>query len=277
MESTLPFIMQVFDRHFDAGKSVFGELSKKIKSKKALELQEELFFFRLFLQVLERIHFENKQEVAEAFDPFKYLNKNLRKVQHIRMIADGFEKYFGEKRADYGEYQKQIAQNKKEIDTQVYEIILSIPLKDWENLYHQVRHFSRDLSVLTINTATTQIINEEIDFFYFDSKSRLDPQTIHEIFNGLKRVTALEKIRLSIGLNTIFTAKVHKQISELSLKMEEWQRNQLLLQHLGSFLGQKETVSKKYQMVLTQIQKAHKEETQVVAERCRGLFPKMLH
>lgn len=277
MESTLPFIMQVFDRHFDAGKSVFGELSKKIKSRKALELQDELFFFKLFLQVLEKVHFKNKQQVAQAFTPFNYLNKNLRKVQHIRMIADGFENYFGEKSADYGDYEKQIAQNKKEVYSQVYEIILSIPLKDWENLYHQVRHFSEGLSVLTINTATTQIINEEIDFFYFDTKSRLDPQTIHDIFNGLKRVTALEKVRLSMGLNTIFTDKVHQQITELSQQMEGWQRNQLLLQHFGSFLGQKEKVSKKYQLVLTQIQKDHKEITQSVAERCRELFTKMLH
>ncbi|MDN3686788.1 hypothetical protein [Cyclobacterium jeungdonense] len=277
MESTLPFIMQVFDRHFDAGKSVFSELSKKIKSRKALELQDELFFFKLFLQVLEKIHFKNKHQVAQTFTPFKYLNKNLRKVQHIRMITDGFENYFGEKSADYGDYEKQIAQNKKEVYTQVYEIILSITLKDWENLYHQVRHFSEGLSVLTINTATTQIINEEIDFFYFDTKSRLDPQTIHDIFNGLKRVTALEKVRLSIGLNSIFTDKVHQQITELSQQMEGWQRNQLLLQHFGSFLGQKEKVSKKYQLVLTQIQKDHKEMTQSVAERCRELFTKMLH
>lgn len=277
MESTLPFIMQVFDRHFDAGKSVFGELSKKIKSRKALDLQEELFFFKLFLQVLEKVHFENKQQVARAFTPFKYLNKNLRKVHHIRLIAEGFDTYFGEKRADYGDYEKQIAQNKKEVYTQVYEIILSITLKDWEDLYHQVRHFSEGLSVLTINTATTQIINEEVDFFYFDTKSRLDPQTLYEIFNGLKRVTALEKIRLSIGLNTIFTDKVHLQISELSQQMESWQRSQLLLQHLGSFLGQKEKVSKKYQLVLTQVQNAHQEITQSVAERCRELFTKMLH
>ncbi|WP_154855711.1 hypothetical protein [Cyclobacterium xiamenense] len=277
MESTLPLIMQVFDRHFDAGKAVFGELSKKIKSRKALNLYGELFFFRVFLQVLEKVHFSNKQEVSRVFAPFKELNKNLRKVQHIRMIADGFDTYLGNKPQDFADYEKELAQNKKEVYSQVYEIILSIPLKDWEALYAAVRDFSEGMTVLTINTAITQIINEEIDFFYFDTKSRLDPQTIHEIAGGLEKVTVLEKIRLSIGLNSIFTDKVHEQIAELTQQLEPWHRNQLLLQHLGCYLGQKERVSKKYQLVLTQIQKDHQGMTQSITERCKLLFTKMLH
>ncbi|WP_375585323.1 hypothetical protein [Cyclobacterium xiamenense] len=277
MESTLPLIMQVFDRHFDAGKSVFRELSKKIKSRKALELYEELFFFQVFLQVLEKVHFSNTHEVSRIFSPFRALYKNLRKVQHVRMITDGFDAYLAKNSLDYTDYEKQLAQNKKELYGQVYEIILSVQLKDWESLYTEVRHFSEGMTVLNINTAITQLINEEIDFFYFGTKSRLDPQTIHEIAEGLKKVTVLEKIRLSIGLNSIFTDKVHEQTSELAQEMGSWHRNQLLLQHLGSYLGEKERVSKKYQSALTQIQKDHLRMTQNITDRCKLLFTKMLH
>ncbi|MFO7823631.1 MAG: hypothetical protein R6V72_06805 [Cyclobacterium sp.] len=277
MESTLPQIMQVFDKYYDAGKAVFGELSKKIKSKKALELEDQLFFLRLFLLVLDRAHFTEKKRVDLAFGPFKELYKNLRKVQHIHMIQEGFDLHFGGNKGLYADYGKVISGDKKRIYTHVYEIILSIPPQDWENLYHDVAHYSRGMSVLTLNTAITQIINEEIDFFYFDAKTRLDPQTIHEIFKGLKKVTFLEKIRLNIGLNTIFTPLVHEQIMVLESEMVTWHKNQLLLQHLGNYLGNKEKVSKKYHSVLTQVQKMHKGLTQKIEDRCRQLFINMLH
>ena len=32
--STLPLVLHVFDKHYDAGKVLFEELSKKLKSKK---------------------------------------------------------------------------------------------------------------------------------------------------------------------------------------------------------------------------------------------------
>ena len=59
--------------------------------------------------------------------------------------------------------------------------------------------------------------------------------------------------------------------------METWHKNQLLLQHLGSHLGKKEDISKKYQPVLTLLQKNHKELTKDIDTRCQQLFTKMLH
>jgi hypothetical protein len=150
-------------------------------------------------------------------------------------------------------------------------------LQHWENLYRNIWKNSKGMSILSINTAINQIINEEIEFFYFDTKARLDPQTISDTYKGLKKVTVLEKMRLSIGLNSIFTHEVHQQIDVLSTDMEDWHKNQLLLQHLGNHLGKKEEISKKYRSVLVLLQKNHKELTKNIESRCQHLFTKMLH
>lgn len=277
MESTLSLILHVFDKHYDVGKGLFEDLSKKIKSKKSIALEDELFFISVFIQLLERAHFNKKQVIGQIFTPFKELHKNLRKVKHIRFIQDGFIKYMEANRQYYTDYEKLIASDKNRLYTSVYELLLSIPLQHWENLYRNILKNSKGMSVLMINTAINQIINEEIECFYFDSKARLDPQSISDIYKGLKKVTVLEKMRLSIGLNSIFTHEVHQQIAVLSTEMEDWHKNQLLLQHLGIHLGKKEEINKKYQSVLVLLQKNHKELTRNIESRCQHLFTKMLH
>jgi hypothetical protein len=277
MASTLPLILHVFDKHYDVGKELFEDLSKKIKSKKAIALEEEFFFIITYIQLLERAHFNKKRVIGRIFIPFKELYKDLGKVKHIRFIQDGYIKYMEANSTFYTDYEKLIASDKNRLYTGVYELILSIPLQHWENLYRNIWENSKGMSVLSINTAINQIINEEIEFFYFDTKARLNPQTISDIYKGLKKVTALEKIRLNIGLNSIFTHEVHQQINILSTEMEDWHKNQLLLQHLGNHLGKKEEISKKYQSVLMILQKNHKKLTKNIDNRCQHLFTEMLH
>lgn len=274
--STLPLVLHVFDKHYDAGKVLFEELSKKMRSKKAIELEAHLDFFAVYIQLLERVHFNKKKKIGKIFSPFKPLQKNLRKVKHIRFIQEGFTSHMADK-GQYSDYQKLISSDKDRVYSEVYELILSVPLHQWENLYRDIYRFSQGMSILNINTAISQIINEEIDYFYFGTKTRLDAQTISDIYKGLKKVTALEKIRLAIGLNSVFTHVVHQEIDILSKKMDTWYKNQLLLQHLGSHLGKKEDVSKKYQPVLTILQKNHKELTSAIDSRCQQLFTRMLH
>ena len=274
--STLPLVLHVFDKHYDAGKVLFEELSKKMRSKKAIELEAHLDFFAVYIQLLERVHFNKKKKIGKIFSPFKPLQKNLCKVKHIRFIQEGFTSRMADK-GQYSDYQKLISSDKDRVYSEVYELILSVPLHQWENLYRDIYRFSQGMSILNINTAISQIINEEIDYFYFGTKTRLDAQTISDIYKGLKKVTALEKIRLAIGLNSVFTHVVHQEIDILSKKMDTWYKNQLLLPHLGSHLGKKEDVSKKYQPVLTFLQKNHKELTSAIDSRCQQLFTRMLH
>ncbi|AKP50321.1 hypothetical protein [Cyclobacterium amurskyense] len=275
--STLPLVLHVFDKHYDAGKVLFEELSKKLKSKKSIELESHLEFFRVYIQLLERVHFNKKREIGRIFTPFKELHKNLRKVKHIRFIQDGYITYMQANKHDYPEYEKLISSDKHRVYSEVYELILSIPLQKWEDLYRNIWQYSKGMSILSINTAINQIINEEVEFFNFGTKTRLDAQTISEIYKGLKKVTVLEKIRLAIGLNSIFTHKVHQEIDLLVKEMVNWHKNQLLLQHLGSHLGKKEDISKKYQTVLAFLQKNHKELTKDIDNRCQYLFTKMLN
>lgn len=277
MSSTMPLIMQAFDRQFEEGKAVFGALTKKIKSKKAIELERNISFFKLHLYLLEKIHFKDKNLVYNTFMGFKTLHKSLKKVHHIRLISDGFQWHFGDSKISFSAYEKKIAADKKSIYTQVYEIILSTPLQVWEDLYHNVYDYSKNLSALTINTASTQIINEEIEFFHFDTKNRLDPLAIHDIFTGLNKITALEKIRLKIGLNTVFTHKVHQQMNELTQVMENWHKNHLIYQHLSHFLRDNEKIDKKYHFILSQIKQSHKLMTKEVELKCTHLFKDMLH
>jgi len=275
--STLSLILHVFDKHYDAGKALFEELSKKLKSKKSIELESHLDFFSVYIQLLERAHFNKKREIGQIFSPFKELHKNLRKVRHIRFIQDGSLTYMHANKRHYPDYEKLISSDKNSVYSDVYELILSIPLQKWEDLYRNILQYSKGMSILTINTAINQIINEEVEYFQFGTKTRLDAQTISEIYKGLKKVTVLEKIRLSIGLNSIFTHKVHKEIDILVTVMVNWHKNQLLLQHLGSHLGEKEDISKKYQPVVTLLKKHHKELTTDIDNRCQYLFTKMLH
>ena len=48
MASTLPLILHVFDKHYDVGKELFEDLSKKIKSKKSIALEDEFFFISVY-------------------------------------------------------------------------------------------------------------------------------------------------------------------------------------------------------------------------------------
>ncbi|MEX0883323.1 MAG: hypothetical protein WDZ72_07610 [Cyclobacteriaceae bacterium] len=271
-----PLILQVFDRHYDAGKEVFGELTKKIKSKKSIELEEHLFLFEIFVLLLAKIHFKNKNLIHDTFSEFKRLQKNLKKVRHIRMIENAFHVYFGDLKENFKEYEKNIVSDKKNIYTNVYEIILSIPLQVWEDLYRDLMHLSKEITALALNTASTQIINEEMEYFHFDTKSRLDPPNIHDIFRGLKKVTSIEKIRLSVGLNAVFTHKVHQQMDQLMQTLEGWYNNHIIYQHLAHFLRDRENIDKKYQYVLTAIKNSHKERTKEVENGCALLFTEML-
>ncbi|MFC4870169.1 hypothetical protein [Negadavirga shengliensis] len=277
MQTALSPLLQVFDRHFESGKAAFEGLTKKIKSKKAIELADQLFFFQLYLLLLGKIHFKKKNLVFNSFSPFLSLQRNLRKVLHIKLIEEGFSSHFGGAKTGFSEYEKQLSSDKKNTYTEVYEVILSAPLNIWENLYRDVLDRSKNLSALTVNTATNQIINEEIEFFHFDAQSRLDPQTIRDIYDGINKVITLEQIRISTGLNAVFTHQIHVQINQLSQLLHAWHKGHLLYQHLSHFLRDSEKIEKKYHAILSQIKKNHKSLTGDVEKKCIHLFTEVLH
>ena len=84
-------MLNLFEIELDAGKMLFSELAKKIRSKKAILLEEKLFFYQLFLELIGKIHFEEKKLSLKLFSPFDQLYRHLKLVHHVRLIRDAFE------------------------------------------------------------------------------------------------------------------------------------------------------------------------------------------
>ncbi len=269
--------LHLFERQLDAGKTLFGELAKKIRSKKAILLEEKLFFLQLFLELIGKIHFEEKKLSLKLFSPFDQLYRNLKLVHHVRLITDAYESHHIGITEPFTDYRQALDEDKKSVYSKLFDTILSAPLNIWEELYLSVYPFVRQLTPFQINTASTQLINEEIGFSHFDAKNELDPISIKDIYEGLNKIIALENVRTSIGLNPIFTDDVHKKINLLSHQLYDWYQNHLFLQHFSYFLRDKETVDKRYIQLLKAIKKNHKGLTNEVVTQSVHLFTRVLH
>jgi hypothetical protein len=269
--------LHLFEQQLDAGKTLFGELAKKIRSKKAILLEEKLFFYQLFLELIGKIHFEEKKLSLKLFSPFDQLYRNLKLVHHVRLITDAYEESSIDFNGAFTEYKQDLDEDKKRIYTELFDTVLSAPIKIWEDLYLSVYPFIRQLTPFQVNTASTQLINEEVDFSHFDAKNELDPISIKDIYESLNKIIAIENIRTSMGLNPVFTDDVHKKINLLSHQLYDWYQNHLFFQHFSHFLREKETVDKRYLHLLKTIKKNHKGLTAGVVTQSVYLFTKVLH
>lgn len=269
--------LRLFEHQLDAGKTLFGELAKKIDSKKAILLEEKLFSFQLFLELIGKIHFEEKKLSLKLFSPFDQLYRDLKLVHHVRLITDVYERHRMNFNEPFADYKQDLDEDKKRVYTDLFDTILSAPIKIWEDLYLSVYPFIRQLTPFQVNTASTQLINEEIDFSHFDAKNELDSISIKDIYEGLNKIIAIENIRTSMGLNPIFTDDVHKKIDFLSQKLYDWYQNHLFFQHFSHFLRDKETVDKRYLHLLKTIKKDHKGLTTGVITQSVHLFTRVLH
>jgi len=269
--------LHLFEQQLDAGKTLFGELAKKIRSKKAILLEEKLFFFQLFLELIGKIHFEEKKLSLKLFSPFDQLYRNLKLVHHVRLINKVYESHSINFKESLVDYKQDLDEDKKRVYTDLFDTILSAPIKIWEDLYLSVYPFARQLTPFQVNTGSTQLINEEIDFSHFDAKNELDPLSIKDIYEGLNKIIAIENIRTSMGLNPIFTDDVHKKINLLSQQLYDWYQNHLFFQHFSHFLRDKETVDKRYLHLLKTVKKNHKGLTTGVVTQSVHLFTRVLH
>lgn len=276
LEKKAPTLL-LFEQQLDAGKTLFGELAKKIRSKKAILLEEKLFFFQLFLELIGKIHFEEKKLSLKLFSPFDQLYRNLKLVHHVRLITDVYESHTANFNEPLFDYKQDLDEDKKRVYTELFDTILSAPIKIWEDLYLSVYPFARQLTAFQVNTGSTQLINEEIDFSHFDAKNELDPVSIKDIYEGLNKIIAIENIRTSMGLNPIFTDDVHKKANLLSQKLYNWYQNHLFFQHFSHFLRDKENVDRRYLHVLKTVKKNHKGLTTDVVTQSVHLFTQVLH
>jgi hypothetical protein len=272
-EKTSP-VFQLFQQQFDEGYRLFNELSKNLKTKKAIALEEKLIFIDIYLQLLSKIHFEEKDLKFRMFKPFKKVFKCLKQVLHIRLIKEEcVEKAAGQPLNSFSQY---ISEEKDQLYTELFNMLQAFPNGAWEELYNEVRKLSKGIKPLMVNTATTQIINEEVEFSQFDSLHEMDAKTIKDIYESLQTIIAVENFRMVSGLNPVFTGTIHEDLNRLSQLLFKWFQNHLLYQQVIYFFSDKETISQKYKDLLDDIKKDKKKLTSKVVSRCKELFTERL-
>ncbi len=276
MEGKLSPIFQLFDQQYEEAKALFFLLGKQFRGKKAIELENKLIFLEIYIDLISRIYFNEEKLKFELFGPLKKIFKGLKKVKHIKMVrsqVDFLQNKFGVAFESYG---KELESEKNSIYASVFDMILSTPTQVWEKLYEEAHRYSKGLKPLMINTATTQIINDELVFFNTDHKTKLDSKALKDIYEGLRVITALENLRIKSGFNSIFVENVHDHMAVLQKSLLDWYENHLLMQHLTGYLTDKEKISKKYLDLLAHLQEQKKLHVERVKEQCKFLFEKIL-
>lgn len=275
MEEHKVNVLKLFEAQLEEGKSLFEDLTRKIRSKKAIALEERLFFFQTFLELLGKIHFKEKTLSLKLFSPFDLIFRNTKKIHHIKLIEQQFLLYQETLKEAFPAYMEEIEKHKKSVYNDVFDTIVAAPLKIWEDLYVTVFNYTKNLTPLQLNTSSTQIINEEIDFSQFDVKNEPNPQSIKNIYESLQKIILLEKVRMSGGLNPVFTLPVHEKINALTLSKYAWYQNHLFFQHFIHYLRDKEQVEKKYLSLAKHTKKQHKMLRNDVIKQSNVLFTKV--
>ena len=268
-------LMELFDRKFYQAKSAFNFLNKNFKSTKALELNDNLIFLNIYLDLLNRIHFDEERLQFQLFEPFKPIHKALKRIQHFKLVQAALEQESSTHDTSYNTYKKFLAGEKKELYKEVYEILFTTPLDIWESLYASIGNYGRNNGPLQIDTATLQLVNEEIDFFQKDKNSQMDSQSIKYLMDGIRVITVVENVRIAVGMNTIFTDPVHEKLKGLRLALNRWRQTHLFGQHLQFFLGENIDVGPKYIDLAKRVKNNKQRLTKEIASLYHDLFSKL--
>lgn len=276
MTGKLSPLFGLFAQQYEDAKQLFLSLGKKYRGKKAIELEQKLIFLEIYTDLLSRIYFEEEKLQFKLFSPFKKIFKGLKKTKHIKSILAQLDEIETKNSLKFGSYRKKLEMEKAKVYAEVYDQIVATPLKDWEHLYEEVHRYSRGLKPLMINTSTTQIINEELEFFNLENKAKLTSGALKDIYEGLRVITALENLRVESGFNSIFVQEVHDRMADLQRSLNDWYQNHLFLQHLMGYLADWVEIPKKYLELLSQLQSNKRTHTQKVESQCKQLFERIL-
>ncbi|PRY87964.1 hypothetical protein [Mongoliibacter ruber] len=276
MQGKISPVFGLFQQHFEEAKSAHASLSKQFRGKKAIELESRLIFLEIYIDLLSHIHFDKEGLKFELFAPFKSIFKGLKKTKHLKMVINQVEAIKLNDSIEFKSYTKTLLSEKNKLYAEVYDHVLVAPLFIWENLYESAHKLSKGLKPLMINTATTQIINEELEYFNLDHKSRLDSKALKDIYEGLRVIIALENLRIESGFNPIFVDEVHDKMGLLQKSLLKWYENQLFIQHLTGFLSDKQNISKKYLDLLANLQDNKRSFKSLLEKQIRELFEKIL-
>src|SRR5690606_24125520 len=161
-------LFQLFEKQYGEARSLLTALNKNFRSKKALELEEKLVFINVYLHILNKIHFQEERLKFESFSGFRAIERSLRRIHHYKLVISVFEEEKGKER--YASYENFLTSEKKALYKEVYELIISHPLDIWEKLCVAVYDYSKGIKPLMIDTATRQLINEELEYLNVGGK-----------------------------------------------------------------------------------------------------------
>lgn len=276
MQVKISPIFQAFEQQHAEAKELFLTLGKQIKSKKAIELYGKLSFLEVYGDLLAKIHFEKESLQFDFFAPFSKLQKNLRKINHLKLVEKGLKQRELNQDLTYNSYSTFVDKHKKGLYSETFDMVVGSSLKVWDEFLAKSQEASKQIKPLTINTAINQLIEEELEFFHINQRQRLDSKALKDLFEGLRKIIMLENLLLYLGFNSIFIDSIHAEMEGLKENLKPWYANHLELQSLTHFLSDKEDVSKKYVAWVKDLHAEKKSLTSKVEKQAQSLFQKIL-
>lgn len=270
-------VFQTFQSQHKQAKELFLALGKQIKSKKATQLAMKMDFIELYSELLDKIHHDVKGLNFDIYSDFKPLQKVLHKVHYFKLAENGLNEREYKYQVKYNSYRQHLDKYKKNLYAQAFNLVLATTLGSWEELYQKAQNSSKNIDVLTINTASTQLIDEELEFFKLDGNGPMDSKTFKDIFEGLRTIIMLENLRIHLGFNPIFISEIHHEIEELKDDLKPWYSNHLTLQSLTYFISERDQASKKYIEWLKDLKSEKKVLSAQAEKRAQSLFDKILN
>jgi hypothetical protein len=269
-------VFQIFELQHQEAKTLFLALGKQVKSKKAIELQTKLEFLELFVDLMEKVHFQNQSLGIELFLPFKDLKRSLRKTHHLKLVERNLRSR--EEKTDllYDSYREYLMVQKRKIQKEAFDLVVGSSLKTWDDFSEKAHQTSREIKPLTINTAINQLVQEELESVHRELKSPVSSQGFRDLFDSLRKIIMLENLLIQLGFNPIFVSAIHEEISQLKENLKPWYSNHLAFQTLSGFLAEKTSISKKYMEWIKELKEEKKSLSSEIEKQAFALLNKVL-
>lgn len=239
-------VFQLFLHQHQQAKALFLELGKEIKSTKAIALLDHLEFLELYSELLEKIHFENKQLGYSLFFPLKTFKKSLKKIQHLKLVENRLKEREVLVPLKFESFRTYLNEQKRSMQKEAFDLMVGSSLKVWEDYQEKAHEASKTLKPLVINTSIHQLVQEELAALAQNATAPISTQGFRDLFEGFRKVIVLENLLIHLGFNAIYLPQVHAEIEALKNGLKPWYANHLILQSLSHFVAQKEEVPKKY-------------------------------
>jgi hypothetical protein len=276
MSGSLSPVFQVFEQQFTEAKSLFLDLGKRIKSKKAIPLAAKMGFLEIYSDLLAKIHFQKEGLNFDIFSELKRIKKNLGKVHHFKLVEKSLLEKEIKSGLTFGGYRDFLVNQKKLLYTQTFDMVIGSSLKTWEDFYRTSEKSSRGIKPLMVNTAINQMIQEELEYLDINSERPIGCTALRDVFEGLQKIIIYENLLIHLGFNTIFVTNIHQEMEQLRDNLKPWYSNHLVLQSLTCYLAEQEEVSKKYLKWAKELKKEKLGLRSLAERQTKGLFGKIL-